>query len=175
MVKLNDPGLELTLDTYVSTCATGLTTDYRSSGDMIILSFTWTVTGDAGQLLQRDGNGLRVLLVRAGQFVQVEFADDGERNVRRCTSRRFTLWRPDYAKCSYGVQPCWRRVPCVTATAVLRCASGPGVSLVVVACYIRVCHIQCMFLNIGLQYSNHTNDGLMSVIPIDNMHTTGLV
>lgn len=51
MTKLSDPAHQSTLDTYVANYPTAVTTDYTFSGDSATLSFTWTVTGSAANLL----------------------------------------------------------------------------------------------------------------------------
>ncbi|PVF98067.1 glycoside hydrolase family 81 protein [Serendipita vermifera] len=51
IAKLAAAGHETTLDTYVANYATAVTTDYSFSGDNSVLTFTWTVTGNAGNLL----------------------------------------------------------------------------------------------------------------------------
>ncbi|EJD49824.1 glycoside hydrolase family 81 protein [Auricularia subglabra TFB-10046 SS5] len=51
MAKLADPAHQATLDTYVANYPTAVTTDYTFSGDSATLSFTWTVTGTAANLL----------------------------------------------------------------------------------------------------------------------------
>jgi endo-1,3(4)-beta-glucanase len=51
VAKLNDPAHQTTLDTYAPNYPTAVNTDYTFSGDSATLSFTWTVTGNAGNLL----------------------------------------------------------------------------------------------------------------------------
>lgn len=51
MVKLNSTSHQPLLDQYHATYPTGVTTDYSFSGNTSTLSFTWTVTGTASNLL----------------------------------------------------------------------------------------------------------------------------
>lgn len=51
VVKLNSPSHKALLDQYVANYPTGVNTDYDFNGDVGTLRFTWTVTGNAANLL----------------------------------------------------------------------------------------------------------------------------
>ncbi|KAG5352235.1 hypothetical protein C0989_003168 [Termitomyces sp. Mn162] len=51
VVKLNSPSHKAILDQYVANYPTGVSTDYDFNGDVGTLRFTWTVTGNAANLL----------------------------------------------------------------------------------------------------------------------------
>ncbi|KAG6896066.1 hypothetical protein C0992_010551, partial [Termitomyces sp. T32_za158] len=51
VVKLNVPSHTTILDQYVANYPTGVNTDYDFNGDVGTLRFTWTVTGNAANLL----------------------------------------------------------------------------------------------------------------------------
>ncbi|KAG6882679.1 hypothetical protein C0993_009599, partial [Termitomyces sp. T159_Od127] len=51
VVKLNAPSHKALLDQYVANYPTGVNTDYDFNGDVGTLRFTWTVTGNAANLL----------------------------------------------------------------------------------------------------------------------------
>lgn len=51
IAKLDSASHETTLDTYVANYATGVATDYTFSGNTAQLTFTWTVVGNAANLL----------------------------------------------------------------------------------------------------------------------------